>query len=278
MCARLTTFALFLGASMLSAETVSDRLDHLESDLAKIKVLLQKMADENHKQFGSSNPQPAKDSDQSYRIRSGDSYWSIARRYKTTVSALLGANPGINPHRLTIGTKITIPGGRAPHKRSSAIRTHRVKSGDILGRISIEYGIPMKQLLSANPGLNPQILKIGTILNIPGASSKLPPIAHVKKVSKRPQPLGAPKIAVQPTQRNDSELSKTGEFKKIEIRKSEEGDLKKPRLVVIEENLRFFEIAELYETTVMDLNKLNKRNLSPKQMIKSGSQFYILSR
>lgn len=47
---------------------------------------------------------------------------------------------------------------------------------------------------------------------------------------------------------------------------------------MIAENLRFSEIAERYETTVTDLNKLNQRNLSPQQMIKSGSQLYILSR
>ena len=47
--------------------------------------------------------------------------------------------------------------------------------------------------------------------------------------------------------------------------------------MVIREDLRFSEIAERYETTVKDLNSLNQRNLSPQQLIKSGSQFYILS-
>jgi hypothetical protein len=46
-------------------------------------------------------------------------------------------------------------------------------------------------------------------------------------------------------------------------------------LVTIEENIRFSEIARRYGTSVEELNILNKRELSPKQMIKAGSQLYI---
>ncbi|MDB4566103.1 LysM domain-containing protein, partial [Akkermansiaceae bacterium] len=133
----------------------------------------------------------------------------------------------------------------------------------ILGRISINHGIPLQQLLSANPGLNPQILKIGTILKIPRTNLK---------------PLASPSGQIQQTQPSDSDHLKTSQVKEIKNRKLGGYDLKTPRLVVIEENLRFSEIAERYETTVTDLNKLNQRDLSPQQMIKSGSQLYILSR
>jgi hypothetical protein len=92
------------------------------------------------------------------------------------------------------------------------------------------------------------------------------------------KPAVVPPDAVQPSQANGSDHLKTNQFKQIKNRKLEGIDLKKPRLVVIEKNLRFFEIAERYETTVTDLNKLNRRDLSPQQMIKSGSQLYILSR
>jgi hypothetical protein len=92
------------------------------------------------------------------------------------------------------------------------------------------------------------------------------------------KPAVVPSDAVQPSQLNGSDHSKNNQFKQTKNRKLEGNDLKKPRLVVIEKNLRFFEIAERYETTVTDLNKLNRRDLSPQQMIKSGSQLYILSR
>ena len=248
---------------MLSAETISDRLDHLESDVSKIKSLLEDLTSGDLDERGALPQKPTKTSGQFYVIRSGDSYWSIARRYKTSVTALLETNPGIDPNRLTIGTKITIPSRKRVQKPSTATRTYRVKSGDILGRISINHGIPLQQLLSANPGLNPQILKIGTILKIPRTNLK---------------PLASPSGQIQRTQPSDSDHLKTSQVKEIKNRKLGGDNLKKPRLVVIEENLRFSEIAERYETTVTDLNKLNQRDLSPQQMIKSGSQLYILSR
>lgn len=46
-----------------------------------------------------------------YVIRSGDTLWNIAKRYYTTVEAILTANPGIDPNALTIGQQITVPYG-----------------------------------------------------------------------------------------------------------------------------------------------------------------------
>ncbi|MCF8002380.1 MAG: DUF3794 domain-containing protein [Halanaerobiales bacterium] len=46
-----------------------------------------------------------------YVVRSGDTLWKIARRYKTTVDAILDANPDIDPNNLQIGQKICIPEG-----------------------------------------------------------------------------------------------------------------------------------------------------------------------
>ena len=263
MWACLIPLILVSGAHTLSAETVSDRLDRLESDISKVKTLLQELTNGARDKLDPLPPQPTKTIGESYVIRSGDSYWSIARRYKTSVIALLETNPGINPHRLTIGAGITIPSRKGAQNPSTTTRTYRVKSGDILGRISINHGIPLQQLLSVNPGLNPQILKIGTILKIPRTNL---------------EPLASPSGQIQRTQPSDSDHLKTSQVKEIKNRKLGEDELKKPRLVVIEENLRFSEIAERYETTVTDLNKLNQRDLSPQQMIKSGSQLYILSR
>lgn len=69
---------------------------------------------------GSGNPVPAQQTaapaDQSgtgegdlYRIRRGDTLEGIAKRHRTTVSALKEANPGIEPRRLLPGTTLVIP-------------------------------------------------------------------------------------------------------------------------------------------------------------------------
>lgn len=46
-----------------------------------------------------------------YTIRSGDTIYNIARRYYTTVNAILTANPGINPNALAVGQRIVVPYG-----------------------------------------------------------------------------------------------------------------------------------------------------------------------
>lgn len=44
-----------------------------------------------------------------YVIQPGDTLWKIARRYCTTIDALLRANPNIDPNNLQIGQKICVP-------------------------------------------------------------------------------------------------------------------------------------------------------------------------
>ncbi|HEX2953134.1 MAG TPA: LysM peptidoglycan-binding domain-containing protein [Bacillota bacterium] len=44
-----------------------------------------------------------------YIIQAGDTLYALAQRFGTTVAAILGANPGINPNALQIGQTICIP-------------------------------------------------------------------------------------------------------------------------------------------------------------------------
>ena len=46
-----------------------------------------------------------------HRIQQGDTYYQLARRYGTSVQAILTANPGLDPNRLPIGQLLTIPLG-----------------------------------------------------------------------------------------------------------------------------------------------------------------------
>lgn len=45
----------------------------------------------------------------SYTIKAGDTLFSIARRYNTTVTSIQALNPGIDPHNLRIGQVLCIP-------------------------------------------------------------------------------------------------------------------------------------------------------------------------
>lgn len=49
-----------------------------------------------------------------YVIRQGDTFFTLARRFNTTVDAIMRANPGVDPDRLFVGQVICIPGATPP--------------------------------------------------------------------------------------------------------------------------------------------------------------------
>ena len=48
-----------------------------------------------------------------YRFERGDTLYSLARRSRVTLPALLAANPGVDPHRIEIGALVRLPGSPA---------------------------------------------------------------------------------------------------------------------------------------------------------------------
>ena len=44
-----------------------------------------------------------------YQIRAGDTYWKLSQQFKTTVQAIIAANPTVNPNAIPVGMRIRIP-------------------------------------------------------------------------------------------------------------------------------------------------------------------------
>ncbi|MFZ5989977.1 MAG: LysM peptidoglycan-binding domain-containing protein [Bacillota bacterium] len=99
----------------------------------------------------------------SYTIRPGDTFYSLARRFNTTVGAIASANPSVNPQRLSVGQVICIP--------TSALcptgNYYTVKAGDTLFSISRRFNISLPDLIRLNPGINPNLLYVGQVICIP---------------------------------------------------------------------------------------------------------------
>ena len=55
-------------------------------------------------------------------------------------------------------------------------------------------------------------------------------------------------------------------------------NIPKTILVTVDEDMRLAEVANRHATSVAILNELNEVNLSPEQMIKTGSQLYVPGR
>lgn len=101
-----------------------------------------------------------------YTIRTGDSYFSLARRFNTTVEALIATNPGVSPTNLQIGQVICIPVPPAPGPCPGGF-LYEIKAGDTLFGLGRRFGITVDAIRDANPGLDPEHLRIGQRICIP---------------------------------------------------------------------------------------------------------------
>ncbi len=99
-----------------------------------------------------------------YTIVAGDTLFSLARRFNTTVQQIVALNPNINPNNLQIGQVICIPGQRPP---CTGI-LYTIQPGDTFFSLAMRYNIRVEDLIAANPGVNPNALMIGQVICIPG--------------------------------------------------------------------------------------------------------------
>lgn len=100
-----------------------------------------------------------------YTVKSGDSLWSIARKYDTSVSELQNLN-NLSSTILQVGQVLKIPQSSSNNENSSA-NTYVVKSGDSLWSIANRFGTTVDELMRVNR-LNSNILSIGQVLTLPG--------------------------------------------------------------------------------------------------------------
>jgi LysM repeat protein len=112
-------------------------------------------------------------------VASGEHLTGIARRYGTTIAALVAANGISNPSYIRAGTRLTVPGRApaataapaAPAPAPAAARVHRVTSGENLTGIARRYGTTVAAIVAANGISNPSFVRIGARLTIPGAAA-----------------------------------------------------------------------------------------------------------
>ncbi|MEA4883963.1 MAG: LysM domain-containing protein [Clostridia bacterium] len=111
-----------------------------------------------------------------YVVRAGDTLYTIAQRFGTTVNALMAANPGIDPLNLMIGQTICIPiPGPAPCPGFIYV----VQPGDTYYLIARRYGTTVDALIRANPGVDPNRLYVGQRICVPTVVIPPPPITRV---------------------------------------------------------------------------------------------------
>lgn len=115
-----------------------------------------------------------------YTVVKGDTLSGIAKKEVVSLKALEAANPNIVPTKMKIGDKLVIPAGAAAVTTTTDAAgvgsgTYKIKSGDTLTRIAHHFHTTVKAIEAANPGVDPNHIKVGKVLNIPGNAEAAAP-------------------------------------------------------------------------------------------------------
>ncbi|NNV04935.1 LysM peptidoglycan-binding domain-containing protein [Geobacillus sp. C56-T2] len=154
-------------------DTTVDRLkqqNHLSSDLIFPGQVLQ--IDE---QSGSEQAVTS-----TYTVQSGDTLSGIARKFGTTVDALLKLNPSIaDPNFIRAGQALQVTGGQAStntytvQPAAAAVNgQYIVQKGDTLSGIANKFQTTVDRLLALNPQItNPNVIRIGQAIKVAGGAT-----------------------------------------------------------------------------------------------------------
>ncbi len=102
----------------------------------------------------------------SYTIARGQTLYSIARQFNTTVADILAANPALDVQLYFAGDVICIPRPGTGCQNGVA---YTVRRGDSFYLIAQRFGVPLASVLAANPGVDPAQLTIGQVICVPTA-------------------------------------------------------------------------------------------------------------
>lgn len=108
-----------------------------------------------------------------YIIKSGDIIAAIARRFNTSVEAILMANPGVVPEALRIGQVICVAQEKAEQLVCPNLNSYVIRRGDTLAVIARAFNVSLQALLSVNPGIVPEALVVDQVICIPIAPTPL---------------------------------------------------------------------------------------------------------
>ena len=228
---------------------------------------------------------------QTYKIRSGDSLYTVARKYHTTVSVLRDINDLKAGRKLRIGMRIQVP-EKSSHKGTKVAAVRReekvnkpdddekvsssaevtkngvvfyvVQPGDTLSAIADDYDSSIAELRKMNKLGKGGVLKVGMRLRVPKDEGL--PVVLEGKTTQVADSDAPSKVEL------GSQVTSVGQFNASTMEQKNSGGIEPDRHVVqAGENLST--IAKKYGVTIEDLRRAN--NLGRKTLLRAGAQLVI---
>ena len=184
-----------------------------------------------------------------YTVKSGDSLWSISRKFGITVDELKSAN-NLSSNLLSVGQNLIIPGKEAQATDDEYV----VKKGDTLYSIARKYNTSVDNLKSIN-NITTDSLAIGQIIKLPSTSSTAGDTYIVKK--------GDSLYSIARTY--NTSVDKLKEINNLtsnalaigQVLKLPSSNASENVVYTVKKGDNLYSIAREYETTVDAIKKLN---------------------
>lgn len=119
-----------------------------------------------------------------YRIQQGDSFWSIANKMLgdgNKYKDIIDANNLTEKSVIYPGQILNIPDNNL-NNISNNLLQYTVQSGDNLSKIAQSHNTTSQEILKINNINNPNLIKIGQVLNIPKQNKYIPSIKNFKQI------------------------------------------------------------------------------------------------
>lgn len=103
-----------------------------------------------------------------YTIKAGDTFFSLAQRFNTTIAAIIAANPDVDPENLEVGNIICMPQAVTPPATCPAnTALYTIRPGDTFYSLTRRFNTKVAAIMAANPNVNPEALMVVQRICIP---------------------------------------------------------------------------------------------------------------
>lgn len=252
------------------------KLNNLTSNSLSIGQNLKLPTNDNSNETPSPTPSPSN----TYTVKKGDSLYSIAKKYDTTVDKLKTTN-NLTSNNLSIGQVLKIPG-----TSTELPNTHTVSKGETVYGIASKYGVSVDDIKKLN-NLTSNTLSIGQVLLLPGTTEENTVNTYTVKKGDTLYGIASKyNLTADELKKLNNLTSNTLSIgQTLKIRKSESDFITEDYdFYTVKEGDTLFSIANKYDTTpdkIKSLNNLTSDTLSIGQLIKipaTTSNVYIVKK